>query len=65
MQKLAVITKELQRPDMTLSLARKLFDGVRKKVPELKQFISPDSVIVKHKDFENAIVKLGNQQEVC
>lgn len=52
----------LQRPDITLSQVRALFDGVLSEFKVMNHYIKADSDILHSPDFENAIVKLQRDQ---
>jgi len=56
------VTTSLQREDLDLSDARALFDAIIEKYPTMKDYLAPTSNIVHTPDFENAVVKILNNE---
>ncbi|RLO12149.1 hypothetical protein DYB28_011445 [Aphanomyces astaci] len=51
-------TLAFQREDLTLSEARVLMDALCDKFPSMSHHLSPRAAIVKHPDFETAVIKV-------
>ncbi|RHY38787.1 hypothetical protein DYB26_016151 [Aphanomyces astaci] len=47
-----------EREDLTLSEARVLMDALCDKVPSMSHHLSPRAAILKHPDFETAVIKV-------
>ncbi|KAG3155167.1 hypothetical protein PI126_g9293 [Phytophthora idaei] len=56
------VTKTLQRSTLTLSGARRLFDLVCQRYPQLKSRLSPTAAIVNYVALETGIVKLQRKE---
>ncbi len=62
-EELDAVTKELQRNDLNLANVRALFDTVLEVYPRADRYLAKSSSIVHCTDFENAIVKVIDNQE--
>ena len=60
---LQVITKQLQRSDMTFAEMRVIFDTVIEEYPQMGEYIAQDARIVHSPVFESALIKISSRME--
>lgn len=60
---LQVITKQLQRSDMTFAEMRVIFDTLIEEYPQMGEYIAQDARIVHSPVFESALIKISSRME--
>jgi hypothetical protein len=60
---LQVVTKQLQRSDMTFAEMRVIFDMLIEEYPQMGEYIAQDARIVHSQVFESALIKISSRME--